>query len=137
MLMIYHVCPFANVVGRENHNEEVSIAAMSLASRDMEELRSEQLFDPHIEPVLRVKETTIKPTADEIKAMGLSSRRLFQLWEQLTIMNGLLSCQYETPDGSTVFLSSWSQHPGVRKSSMICTKVLLVGTWVNKKPWHG
>ena len=65
--------------GSKNHNEEVSIAAMSLASSVMEELRGEQLRDPHIEPVLRAKETTIKPTADEIKAMGLPSRRLFQL----------------------------------------------------------
>ena len=79
--------------GRENHNDEVA----------MEELQGEQLRDPHIEPVLRAKETTIKPTADEIKAMGLPSRRLFQLWEQLTITNGLLSRQYETPDGSRVF----------------------------------
>ena len=103
MLPPYPVYPVASVVERTITRRYHAVAAMSLASSDMEELRGEQLRDPHIEPILRAKETTIKPTADEIKAMGLPSHRLFQLWEQLTITNGLLSHQFETPDGSRVF----------------------------------
>ena len=43
-----------------------------------------------------------KPPANEIKAASLSSRRLFQLWDQLAIVDGLLYRQYEQRDGSRV-----------------------------------
>ena len=43
----------------------------------------------------------------------------------------VVSTRHQTVAG--FFLSLWYQHPGARKSSKICTKVLLVGTWVKKK----
>ncbi len=54
----------------------------------------EQLQDPIIGPVLRAKLQDKKPTENQIKALSRPTRRLFQIWEQLSVQNGQLYRQY-------------------------------------------
>ena len=51
------------------------------------ELRELQLQDNTIAPVLEAKESNSKPDGDSI---SLETRRLFQMWDQLVIENGIL-----------------------------------------------
>ena len=69
---------------------------------DTENLQWKQRHDPHIEPVLRAREANVKPSADSIKALSVQSHKLFQLWDQLTIVDGLLFRQYVRPDSNKV-----------------------------------
>ena len=79
--------------GRETH-ETTPIATMTLMSTELS-LRESQLPDPTIGPVR--KESNQKPSADETKSMARASRRLFQIWDQLLVKDGVLYHQYVRP----------------------------------------
>jgi hypothetical protein len=55
-----------------------------------QELRTLQLDDTVIEPVLTAKESGDLPSTDQLKGYSLHTRRLFQMWDQLEIQEGIL-----------------------------------------------
>ena len=63
-------------------------------------MRKLQKEDPDIGPVLEAKESMDKPSEDVQKAQSRDTRRLFQLWEQLLVRDGLLYRSWESPDGT-------------------------------------
>ena len=63
-------------------------------------MRKLQLADPEIRVVLMAKEAQAKPSADVQKAHSLATRKLFQIWDQLLIRDGVLFRQWENPTGS-------------------------------------
>lgn len=84
--------------GRESHDtEQMVVAATVMLPLDCppQDLRQAQLEDATMGSVLKAKEAGRKPTTDQVKSLGPASRRLFQLWDQLTVRNGLLWRQYE------------------------------------------
>ena len=108
--------------GRENHDKEVVVAVTSLTSSEAEEFRRAQLEDPQIEPVSRAMGAKTKPPADEIKAASLSSRRLFQLWDQLAIVMDYSIASMNNGTAAESCHNLLFPCPGVRKYSGICTK---------------
>ena len=87
--------------GRESHNIVPALVAVTgiLPSehRSVDELRRLQLADATMGLVLQSKEGYQKPTPDKVKALSPASRRLFQLWDQLLVKDGLLWRWYERP----------------------------------------
>ena len=81
--------------GRETHGI-TPIAATTLMSTEPN-LRESQLADSTVGPVLQRKESDQKPSADETKSMARASRRLFQMWDQLLVRDGVLYRQYIRP----------------------------------------
>ena len=61
-----------------------------LLQLSVSELRELQLQDNTIAPVLEAKESNSKPDGDSISQYSLETRRLFQMWDQLVIENGIL-----------------------------------------------
>ena len=68
------------------------------------EVREAQLADPELGPLLRGKEAAHKPGVEEMQSMSRSSRRLLQIWDQLTVRSGVLYRQFLLPNSSTVIL---------------------------------
>ena len=62
-------------------------------------LREAQLADPMLGPLIRGKETGEKPSPEQLGSVSRSTRRLLQLWEQLTLHQGILCRKFESPDG--------------------------------------
>ncbi len=69
------------------------IATTSLATPV--DMSQEQLQDPIIGPVLQAKLQDKKPPEKQIKSLSRPTRRLFQIWMQLSIHNGQLYRQYQ------------------------------------------
>ena len=69
-----------------------SIATTSLTPPASDDLRDAQLNDPDIGPVLHAKEMTSPspPSQREQSGKSITTRRLFQLWDQLVIRDGVL-----------------------------------------------
>ena len=65
-----------------------------------EGLRDTQLADATLGPLLRAKETGSKPSLEQLGGVSRSSRRLLQLWDQLTVCDEVLCRLFETPAGS-------------------------------------
>ena len=91
--------------GRESHTSEIqgTISATSMQPPESEpvpELRKVQLADPILGPLLRGQESGKKPSADELGSLSRSSRRLLQIWDQLTVWNGVLCRRFETSEGT-------------------------------------
>lgn len=55
-----------------------------------EELRVLQLEDPHLRLVLEAKENDKRPTKDQVSGESLKTRKLVQIWDQLSVSNGVL-----------------------------------------------
>ena len=92
--------------GRESHNSEIqgTISTTSMQppeSKPVPELRKAQLADPILGPLLRGQESGKKPSADELGSLSRSSRRLLQIWDQLTVRNGVLCRRFETSEGTS------------------------------------
>ena len=93
--------------GRDSHvtltPAEVSATSIvqPLQSALSDNLREVQLADPTLGPLLRGKETGEKPRPEQLGSLSRSSRRLLQLWEQLTLCDGILCRRFESPDGSS------------------------------------
>lgn len=64
-------------------------------------LREAQLNDPTLGPLLQGKENGEKPSSEQLGNLSRSSRHLLQLWEQLTVHNGILCRRFDSPDGSS------------------------------------
>ena len=74
-----------------------SVAITTPIGYSQAELRQAQLEDPNIEEILQAKQGNCKPTADHAKGQSLEYRRLFQQWEQLTVLDGVLWRVYAQP----------------------------------------
>ena len=87
--------------GRENHSTAPALVAVTgiLPSErhSLDELRQLQLADATMGLALQSKEAGQKPTPDKVKTLSPASRRLFQLWDQLLVKDGLLWRWYERP----------------------------------------
>ena len=79
--------------GRETHGEVVIIATTQLSA--VEDLRELQLSDPVIGPVFKSKLQNVHPPDSELKALSKSTRRLYQIWNQLVIHENRLYRQYQ------------------------------------------
>ena len=67
----------------------------------MADMRNLQLQDETIGPVLHAKDSKTWPSDDSVVHLSTDSRRLFQLWDQMTIENGVLIHLYVTSQGDT------------------------------------
>ena len=67
-------------------------------------LREVQLANPNVGPILRGRESNRKPPVAESLANGPSYHCLHQMWEQLTVKDGILWRVFESYDGSTSHL---------------------------------
>ena len=77
----------------------------SLPERSPQDLRTLQLDDPAIGLVLLTVEAHEYPPVDVISRGGPEVRHLLQLWDRLSVDNGLLKRRYESTDGQR----SWKQ----------------------------
>ena len=84
--------------GRESYYP-VLVAATPVVSTDRHPtgIREAQLADGDVGPVLRAIEVGEKPEADRVKSLSRGARRLVQLWDQLTLRDGILYRRYEIP----------------------------------------
>ena len=93
--------------GRASHgqqSDEMAVGCIqhvqnSLRGRTVEEIRQISLQDPDLGPLLQSKEAGTKPEAAEFVGKSLEARRLFQLWDQLTVERGVLWRMFESSDG--------------------------------------
>ena len=69
-----------------------------------QEVREAQLSDPNIGDALRAKEETSDAPKWTLQGRSPTSKRLFQLWDQLRVKDGLLWRMYESVDGATFTL---------------------------------
>ena len=74
--------------GHENHDQEVIVANTSLS--ETVNFPQEQLNDSTIGPILRAKINGQMPPDSVTKALSRQSRRLFQIWDHLTMYSGRL-----------------------------------------------
>ena len=81
----------------DQHSEEVMFLSIST---DTQQLRQTQLDDPAVGPVITAMESKHKPSSDEVKGMSLECRRLFQLWDQLLLFDGILYRRFVSVDGA-------------------------------------
>ena len=72
-----------------------------LLEQTMADMRNLQLQDETIGPVLHAKDSKTRPSDDSVVHLSTDSHRLFQLWDQMTIENGVLIRLYVTPQGDT------------------------------------
>ena len=94
--------------GRESHNYNSStveekiqfLTVKVIGSRNNQELCQLQLDDEIVGPLLKAKESRKKPHVEHLKE-NPTLRRLHQLWEQLSLNDGLLFRKFKLPDGSS------------------------------------
>ena len=91
--------------GRDSHDSSsnVDVASTSLLQPLQDELsdslREAQLADPMLGPLMRGKEAGEKPSPEQLGSVSRSTRRLLQLWQQLTVHRGILCRKFQSPDG--------------------------------------
>ena len=94
--------------GRDSHDVDPSnpVYIISLQSHSESSIRDSQLSDDDVGPILRGKETGEKPpvTTSPSNARSPAFRRLYQIWDQLLVQNGLLFRQFETEEGNASHL---------------------------------
>ena len=66
----------------------------------MSNLRDFQLQDGTISPVLTAKEENSRPSEDSIAQHSTETRRLFQMWDQLVVEEGVLLRLFVSPTGT-------------------------------------
>ena len=90
--------------GRESHSPlplNVSATMMQVPTiPDVQNLREEQRADKTLRLILEGKEAGKKPTVED-QCSSRASRRLLQIWDQLTIVEGILCRRFESTDGKT------------------------------------
>ena len=67
------------------------------------DLRTLQLQDPVIGPVLVAKENNKLPSRDTVSGCSLQTRRLFQIWDQLSLTDGLLTRLFHNSSHEQVY----------------------------------
>ena len=80
--------------GRDSHSDEVRVVALTSLVGG-EELGRLQNEDATIGLLVQAKLQGEKPPPTQIKSLSKDARRLFQLWDQLVMKNGILYRQYE------------------------------------------
>ena len=102
--------------GRESHAMDTEQPTTATAPVNMvgeadlisglsrQEVREAQLSDPNIGDALRAKEETSDTPNRTLQGRSPTSKRLFQLWDQLRVKDGLLWRMYESVDGTTFTL---------------------------------
>ena len=81
--------------GRETHGaNEIAVVTLNSLAPPLQGLRELQLADSTVGPVLRKKEVNERPATNETKNMARATRRLFQLWDQLQVKEGVLYRAY-------------------------------------------
>ena len=95
-----------NQCGRSDETSATvaSTVITSPTSQACNSLRDAQLADTELGPLLRAKEAGRQLSAEDSKAMSRAARRLHQLYDQLTIHNGVLYRQYLIPEVSKVIM---------------------------------
>lgn len=81
--------------GRENHGEQVIIAATSLM--EPEDIKQLQTDDPTIGPVLKSKLKDAKPLDSDFKSYDM----FYQIWDQLLVKERKLYRQYQKQEEGT------------------------------------
>ena len=92
--------------GQESHTTlpsvEIAAAALQLPSSKLGgEVRDQQLADPVIGAILEAMTTGEKPAAAQLTNLSKASRRMLQIWDQLTLCDGVLCRRYETATSSS------------------------------------
>jgi len=97
MLILCQDSPIANVPS-ENHLpiSAVTLPELSLTAHTPSEIQASQLEDPTIGPILQSRERNQPPQISQ--ADSLPHRRLAQLWDQLTVREGVLYRLFLGPD---------------------------------------
>ena len=86
----------------------VPVETVQLLNQETSDLHRAQLADPIVSPVLQAKQENERRNSNEINHYPPATRRLFQLWDQLQVNDGVLWRIFETEDGST---STQRRHP--------------------------
>ena len=90
--------------GRDRHDTPDPLHNIAVTSLQVPQIpgvpsvREEQLADSIMGMILRGKEAGLKPTIDG-KCMSRATRRLLQIWDQLTVCDGVLCRRFEATDG--------------------------------------
>jgi hypothetical protein len=82
-----------------------TVAFTSLSPVEIDTMRKSQLQDSVVGPLLRAKEAGKLPSPQSLAKESIESRRLFQLWDQLLIIQELLYRQFLTCDQLVVPLN--------------------------------
>ena len=78
------------------------VSPFTLFSYSPEDIQAFQLKDDTIAKVMQAKEQDVRPPDDSTKCYSTHTRKLFQLWDQLEIRQGILFRIFHSPDdGST------------------------------------
>ena len=72
----------------------VSVASGTLREMTSEELRTLQLQDAELRPIMTAKEEDKHPTKEEVSGESFKTHKLAQIWEQLLLCNGVLMRNY-------------------------------------------
>ena len=97
-------CGWEELLPPEGHKPDGTIAVF-LAQHSPQDLRKLQLNDTTTGPVLRAVEKNTRLEPEAISRGGPEVRRLMQLWDRLTLEDGLLKRRYESVSGQR----SWTQ----------------------------
>ena len=73
---------------------DVAIQASALVGRTAEDIKILQDDDPLLGPVKEAKSNNLHPSKEEQKMGSPSMRRLYQLWDQLQLIEGVLYCKF-------------------------------------------
>lgn len=120
--------------------------ATVLKEKSSTELCVYQLQDQSLGFVLRAKESEKKPTPKQVKGMGMTVRKLCQLWDRLKCKDGLLWRIYDNGQGKQKWLQFvvpsslreevlWEIHQGVVSGHLGEQKML--NQLKERFYWHG
>jgi hypothetical protein len=123
-----------NQCGRETHTEQLTAAVVTLASDEDLALLQLQLQDEIIGPVLKAKKEGNRPQEAQVKSLSTTTRRLFQLWDQLISCKMTNSTDNSSTQRATSHIYSWWS-PGVSRTMYLkkCMKAHSEDTWERRK----
>ena len=73
------------------HNSNLPLSLLGMDKVEMHKLQAD---DPIIGYVLQSKEAGCKPPANEVQGKGYRTRKLMQIWDQLSLIDGILVRHY-------------------------------------------
>jgi hypothetical protein len=102
MLMLIHDnpaegnVPTATSRGKARHQTSMSPGTVVAATWDLATLRTEQLNDPDIWPILQEVETGQQPEWKDIAECSPTYESYWALWKSLAVSNGILDCNWKS-----------------------------------------
>ena len=87
----------------------------TLSSTD---LCCKQLENDTTGPILQAKEADRKQVAETLRSYPRAARQLFQLWDQLVVVDGVLNRKFEETEPSSI--DSTQQHEGNSTRRVSC-----------------